>query len=204
MFTASFHPGPAAERGVGLLEVLITVFVLAVGLLGIAGLNVISKQSGYEATQRTLAAALADDLMGRMRTNSDGANKPLQYYAPLTFTPSDKPQTPCTSCANAEQKRAETDLADWFEIVLGTTDKKTEGSTTVTTGGLVDPTVCLTGPGTPGDSGVYTVTVAWRGRGKLPDSGTANTCGEDTYDDQADDYAYRRMVVLSEYIPWLN
>ncbi|MGH8598331.1 MAG: type IV pilus modification protein PilV [Gammaproteobacteria bacterium] len=63
------HSRPA-QSGFTLLEVLISVFVLSIGLLGIAGLQMTSKRTNYEAVQRTNATMLAQELLERIRANT--------------------------------------------------------------------------------------------------------------------------------------
>lgn len=60
---------PARQRGVGMLEVLITFFVLAIGLMGLAGLQIKSLQFNQAAYQRSQATVAAYDILERMRLN---------------------------------------------------------------------------------------------------------------------------------------
>lgn len=64
-----------AQRGVGLLEVLAALFVLSVGLLGIAGLQAQGVRAGHSATLRTIAVLQAQEIIERMRTNPLGVKK---------------------------------------------------------------------------------------------------------------------------------
>ncbi len=57
------------ERGVTLIEVLVTMLVLAIGLLGLAGLQAQGLQSNNRAYMRSQAAILAYDMADRMRSN---------------------------------------------------------------------------------------------------------------------------------------
>ena len=57
------------QRGVSLIEVLVTLILISIGLLGTASLQILSKRSNFEAAQRTTAAHLANDLFQRMRSN---------------------------------------------------------------------------------------------------------------------------------------
>ena len=52
-----------------MMEVLVSVFVLSIGVVGVAGLQVTAKRSNFEATQRVTAVALAQDIIERMRSN---------------------------------------------------------------------------------------------------------------------------------------
>lgn len=57
------------QQGVGLIEVLITAFILAVGLLGLAALQTRSLQYNHGAYLRSQATILAYDIIDRMRIN---------------------------------------------------------------------------------------------------------------------------------------
>jgi type IV pilus assembly protein PilV len=55
--------------GFTIVEVLVALVVLSVGMLGIAGLYVITLQSGGTAIYRTQAVNLASDMADRIRAN---------------------------------------------------------------------------------------------------------------------------------------
>ncbi len=59
----------SSMKGFSLLEVMIAAVVLSFGLLGLVGMQVTSKLSGYEARQRTIASWLATDIVERARIN---------------------------------------------------------------------------------------------------------------------------------------
>ncbi len=59
-------------QGFSLLEVLIAVIVLAVGLLGVGGLQVLSLKNDHSAYLRTQATYLAYDIMDSIRVNPNG------------------------------------------------------------------------------------------------------------------------------------
>jgi len=60
-------PVRATEQGMTLVEVLVTIVVLSVGLLGLAGLQLRGIQVNQGAAMRSQAAILAEDLADRMR-----------------------------------------------------------------------------------------------------------------------------------------
>ncbi|MBB3060643.1 type IV pilus modification protein PilV [Microbulbifer rhizosphaerae] len=60
------------QRGATLIEVLISVLVLAVGLLGLAATQMMSMKNGNSAQQRYMATLAAHDMAERMRANLEG------------------------------------------------------------------------------------------------------------------------------------
>ncbi|HEX9877846.1 MAG TPA: type IV pilus modification protein PilV [Gammaproteobacteria bacterium] len=60
-------------RGVTLVEVMVSLVILSVGLLGLAGLQTRSLQFNTSAYYRTQATALAYSLADRTRANRQGA-----------------------------------------------------------------------------------------------------------------------------------
>lgn len=63
---------PAQERGAALLEVLITVLVVSVGLLGVAGMQLAAIRGNHGSNLRSLAVFQAYDMAERMRSNRLG------------------------------------------------------------------------------------------------------------------------------------
>jgi len=56
--------------GMTLIEVLVTLVVISMGLLGVAALQMRTLRHNYDALMRSHASALADDIADRMRSNS--------------------------------------------------------------------------------------------------------------------------------------
>lgn len=63
----------STQQGVALLEVLIAFFVLSVGLLGLAGLQMKSLQFNQSAFQQSRATVALYDILDRMRMNKPDA-----------------------------------------------------------------------------------------------------------------------------------
>lgn len=57
------------ERGFTLLEVLIAVLVLSIGLIGLAGMQLLGVKNNNSAAMRTQSVFLAQDMADRMRAN---------------------------------------------------------------------------------------------------------------------------------------
>ena len=205
------------QNGVGLIDVLIAVVIFSIGMLGLAALQTITKQSNYEAIQRSTAAMLAQDMMERMRMNSQSVYvgsstiSALSYYVTsgtVTLEPdvSNTATSPSPDCTDNDISTEcdWTELADWdkfvFRQMLFGVNEMAGGSEV---GGLLSPTACIsTGSSTVGGPGRYTVTIVWRGQTKLENQ-SANNCGTGLalYDDAAtDDFAYRRILEVKSFM----
>lgn len=64
---------PGKMRGVGLIEILIAVLVLAVGLLGIAMMQAMSLRNSQSALESSQATTLTYTILDAMRANRDVA-----------------------------------------------------------------------------------------------------------------------------------
>jgi len=62
-----------STRGFSLIEALVSLVVLSIGLLGVAGLQLTSLRSNQGAALRSQATFLAYDIIDRMRANSGAA-----------------------------------------------------------------------------------------------------------------------------------
>ena len=61
------------QNGVSLIEILVTIAVMSIGLLGVAGLIVTSAKNNQGAYFRTQATMLAHDVIDSMRANKVSA-----------------------------------------------------------------------------------------------------------------------------------
>ncbi len=80
---------PLRQRGFTLIEALITVIILSVGLLGLAGLQFNALRSNQSAAQSTLAVLQVIDGADRLRSNAAGVA--AGHYDKLTGDPGDDP-----------------------------------------------------------------------------------------------------------------
>lgn len=67
------QPAPRAMAGVGLVEVLVAVTILAVGLLGIAAMQATALRNRHSAVERSAAVVQTYAILERMRANYDVA-----------------------------------------------------------------------------------------------------------------------------------
>lgn len=104
-------PNALARRtkGFTLIEVLVAVLILAIGLLGLAGLQAASMRNSQSALMRSQATILAEDIMDRIRANTNNAS--LAAYMAGTAEANGN-CTNATGC-NADAM-AKNDLFEWY------------------------------------------------------------------------------------------
>jgi type IV pilus assembly protein PilV len=101
------------EKGIALIEVLVAVLVLAIGLLGMAAMQVQSSQMTNGAEQRTQAILLTADMMDRIRANRGNSAD----YNGVSVDPT------ATSCAtdytpSATASVSANDITEWSNLVV--------------------------------------------------------------------------------------
>jgi type IV pilus assembly protein PilV len=175
----------ALQRGVTLLEVLVSILVLLFGMLGMAGVQVRATQAEFESYQRTQALVLLHDMVDRLQANrlvaSCYAFTSAATGAPFAGTGAAIPA--CTAGSVVQQATANADLAAWSNALLGATEVQAGNNI----GAMLGARGCVTAGG--GD--VYTVTVAWQGLSPTAAAPAALTCGTGLY---GSDDALRRVV----------
>jgi type IV pilus assembly protein PilV len=127
MDTCPLTPDPwRAQSGLSLLEVLVTIVVISLGILGVSGLQVTGMKNSYGALLRAQAAQYAYDMTDRMRVNRAAAVKG-EYNLIM-----DDPKPTGTSLPKV-------DLAGWLTQLERLPDG--DGAVTVTPAGVATITV---------------------------------------------------------------
>jgi len=145
------------QKGFTLIEVLIASLILAVGLLGIAGLQMGGLKNNVSAMYRTQAVQFTNDIIDRIRANPTGT-----YTVTLANAP-----TAATNCASSSANCSALDMAQYdltqWKCMLGTfitdpdcaTLAATDSSTNLSLGlPSGDGAIALSG-------GTYTITISW-------------------------------------------
>jgi len=146
-----------AYRGFTLVEVLVTIIVLALGLLGLAGLQALSLKNNHVAYYRSIASQQASDMQDRMRANlgsaATGGVIGGSYDNMTTTIPAD-PGCFSSGCALASQM-ATTDQYQWL-----TADAALLSGGTGTVRCVLGPagSGCVA---TTGNTRVFDVTLMW-------------------------------------------
>lgn len=74
------------QQGVGLVESMVSLLVLAIGLLGMSGLQITAVKQSQNAYYRTQATNLAHDIVDRMRANRNVAKTTNAYVSNYSQT----------------------------------------------------------------------------------------------------------------------
>jgi type IV pilus assembly protein PilV len=218
-----------SSRGFTMIEVLVTLVILMVGLLGIAGLMAQGQRASFEAYQRQQALALANDMAERIKANRPGVDSTAVATTYDASIGSGAAATlgsgtrfaqlvagSITNCATTNCTTAQVvayDAALWDGLLQGAA-----GETDSTTGAAIGPilrprgcvqqlpgaTACPAPGGAPTSRQVtYRVSVAWQGNfpTQPPTALDAeNTCGENQYQFQnVTNDANRKMVSVDVY-----
>lgn len=163
------HSGRNA--GFSLFEVLITIVIVAFGLMALAVLQLKVQNSGIESYQRSQAVLLLQDMMERMQANRANA---ASYASTAVYGTGYSEAADCTGLSTIKDR----DLCEWSKVLKGVSEVK--GGQSV--GGLVGGRGCVTqvtlsasSPSRP----TYRVSVAWQGT--VATVAPSVTCGQSAY-----------------------
>lgn len=95
------------QMGFSLIEVLVSLLVLGIGVLGVAALQTTALRYGHDSYLRSVAVLQANSMGDRMRANQNAVTSGL--YNSLSGIPSSPPN--CSSCSSSDI--ATQDLYEW-------------------------------------------------------------------------------------------
>ncbi|MGH8481408.1 MAG: type IV pilus modification protein PilV [Nevskiaceae bacterium] len=186
------------SAGFTLLEVLITLIILAVGMLGLANLQSKIHVTEIESYQRAQAVLLLQDMADRI--NSNRSTDALAGYVSATelgtLTDEDCDDATIAAITPATRRMAANDRCQWSDALLGASETRTSGGVTSNVGAMIGARGCIEQVQAPNDAigvctpGIYRVTVAWQGlhSTKIPALG----CGAGDYGNDAQ----RRVIAM--------
>lgn len=185
-----------------MIEVLVSLLIITFGLLGLAGLQARATQGELESYQRAQALILLSDMADRLTSNRYAA----ACYAITTNANDGTPFVGGTAasapaaCGLAvgdtdSRARANQDLTEWHELLLGSAEVGSGGSMV---GAMVGARGCISvNTATPPE---YTIAVAWQGT--VDTVSSSNNCAKagNLYGSDGK----RRVVSTAVVIPVLN
>lgn len=168
--TRATHRRRVRAGGFTMLEVLITIVIVAFGLLGVAGLQARMQVAEVESYQRAQAIVLLEDMVARLNANRKNA---------MSYVTSAALGTGSTSASCTALTGAARDLCDWNNALLGVT----ETSSGQNRGAMIGARGCITNTVAtmPRE---FVVAVAWQGLAPTL-APTASTCGQGEYGNDA-------------------
>jgi type IV pilus assembly protein PilV len=169
---ASRSSGRRQLRGASMIEVLVTMVIIAFGLLGMAGLQMRMQTSELESYQRSQALVLLNDMASRMSTNR--AAVMAGSYNIDAGSPVGAGMV--CSALPVNPTAVQRDRYDWCVGLQGAAE--TSGSTKV--GAMIGGRGCVENVG-----GDYMVTVAWQGMTPISAPPSSVGCGLDSYNSAA-------------------
>jgi type IV pilus assembly protein PilV len=168
---AAPRSGRARQSGMSMIEVLISLLLIVVGLLGLVALQVRMQQAELESYQRAQALVIMNDMVDRIRSHVVTATC-FAFSSPAgtEWLGTSTSVTPACAVSNtANNANAVSSMNEWQSQLLGASETKGGVSVGAMLGarGCVyyDSTSALldsTGATIPG-TGLYTVAVAWQG-----------------------------------------
>lgn len=165
------------EKGLSLIEVLVSLVILVIGLIGVFNLHIISKQGSFEAFQQTQAAFLANDLLNRMQANPSRLDEFVNRTHP--------------------------EFLLWLNTLQGDNEEDQSSGNATSIGGLDDVVACVQRDAA--NANKYIVAISWRSIREMSDGATnhyttlANSMTDNIACGQVS--ARRRLYMLDNIIP---
>ena len=154
-------------RGVTMIEVLITIVILTIGLLGVAGLQARMQLAEVESYHRSHAIVLLQDIVARISANRRNA---MNYVTGGPLGTGNAVQN-CLGLTGANL-----DLCQWNNALLGASEMSSGGQEV---GGMIGARGCITNVSAtmPRE---FTVAVVWQGVTPTV-APTSTACGQGLY-----------------------
>lgn len=190
--------GLSLGRGYILLEAMITVVVLAFGLLGLAGVQTRMQAAETESYQRAQALILLGDMADRISANRNNA---ISYVTtggtPTYLGTGDSEASDCSTVAFGVSR----DKCEWSAALKGSAETTGAGGATV--GAMINARGCVAEEVVAATPLTLRVVVAWQGL--APTAPPNLVCGADSdYGDTATVTGYRRAISKTITIPVLT
>lgn len=181
------------QLGITMIEVLITLVILAFGLLGIAAFQSKANLGSIESYQRAQAVILLDDMSARLQGNI----LTTADYVVAEVGTGDSQPADCSTIAAGPAR----DLCDWSNALKGAAEVDKANKNV---GAMIGARGCITQVQAANPAAgvcipaIYQVAVTWQGL--HPTQAPTIACGKDKFG--ADNY--RRLIAAQVTIPLLD
>ncbi len=145
-----------------MIEVLVTIVILTIGLLGLAGLQARLQVSEMESYQRAQALILLEDMAHRITSN-----RSANYVLGIVYGEG-------MDCPAETATTLDRDVSEWCNTLKGVAETK-DGANI---GAMIGARGCIQSTA----AGEYLVTVAWQGLAPIGGPPEGVTCGANQYD----------------------
>lgn len=168
--------------GFTLLEVLISIVIFAVGLLGISSLQLKLQTAQVENYQRTQAVLLISEITERIKANRDA----VADYVTGTSSPVGVGDSLASDCSDTSLTEAQRDLCEWSQVLKGSS----ENAGVLKLGAMEGARGCIETISPPDPSvgvcaaGSYRVTLAWQGTIETVAPASLYSCAAGQYGDE--------------------
>jgi type IV pilus assembly protein PilV len=154
-----------ALRGASMIEVLVTMVIIAFGLLGMAGLQMRMQTSEMESYQRSQALLLLNDMANRIAANRNNATSYVTGTSAVGTG---------MACPTATLTTVNQDLKQWCEALQGAAEVTSADDKV---GAMIGGRGCVQSV-----SGDYLVTVVWQGFTPISAPPASVACGINAFD----------------------
>ena len=167
------------ESGFTLIDVLISLFILAFGMLSLARMMAQSSLSEVEASQRSQAMTLAQDMSERINLNRKNAAAYVGDYS-ATWGPSGGAD--CSALTGVNE-----DVCEWQNLLAGSTTLDAKSAI----GAPIAARGCVISPA----PNIYVIAVAWQGM--VPTTGSDSACGVNAFDREENRRVFSTVVQIA-------
>lgn len=182
------------QCGFSLLEVLVSIVVLAFGLLGIGSLQMGLQNSYLEAQQRSQAVQIMRDIAERLNANAAQAGSYITGAAAPVGV-GDGRSSDCTAAGLSVDQR---DICEWSQRLKGVAE--TQGTDAM--GAMIGARGCIEQVQAQDASkgiclpGIYRISVAWQGSQESAPPDSRLACGADKYGSEGFRRVFASTVVV--------
>jgi len=175
------------QRGISMLESLLTIFILAFGLFGLVGLQARMQTSDMDTYARSQALVLLGDMAARLSVHRSVA---ATYVTTAPAGTGDAQPTDCSGTALGQAR----DLCEWSNSLKG--GAELAGASAV--GAMIGGRGCIEAIA-GSDPPTYRIMVVWQGLSKTIAPSVA--CGLNLYGPEAQRRAVIKDVAFANLVP---